>query len=51
MSIEKIKEYPKPCFHPDHNPPGLIVLDPGEYKHICPSCGYVTIFSVPYITC
>lgn len=28
------------CFHPEHNPPGYIVLEPGIYEYVCPGCGY-----------
>lgn len=51
MSLEKIKEPKEPCFDPEHNPPGNICLSPGTYKHTCPSCGQVTIFEVPVVTC
>ena len=37
----------KPCNHPEHNPPSLISLPPGTYEHICPGCGYKTVFVVP----
>lgn len=51
MPLEKIAE-PKPyCIHPEHNPPNLISLDPGTYRYTCPSCGEVTVFVVPMITC
>lgn len=49
--LRKIKDAPKPCLHPEHNPPSHIVLEPGTYEHTCPGCGYKTIFEVPYITC
>lgn len=29
----------KPCLHPEHNPPGHIVLPGGIYEHTCPGCG------------
>lgn len=35
-----------PCNHPDHNPPGMMVFQPGEYEHECAGCGHVTRFSV-----
>ena len=50
MPTKKIKDAPKPCFHPDHEPPKLRVFEPGEYEHTCPSCGKVTRFTVPLIT-
>lgn len=49
--LEKIAEPKPPCLHPEHNPPNSIVLSPGTYKHTCPSCGHVTVFTVPSITC
>ena len=31
---------PDPCMHPEHNFPGMLVLEPGAvYEHICPQCG------------
>lgn len=29
----------KQCHHPEHDPPGMIVLRPGVYEHVCPACG------------
>jgi hypothetical protein len=51
--IKKIKDYsPKEiCLHPEHNPPGMMVFEPGEYEHTCPACGKITRFVVPLITC
>lgn len=37
----------KPCQHPEHVPPGMIVLEPGRYEHTCPGCGRVIYFTVP----
>jgi hypothetical protein len=48
--VRKIADAPGPCLNPEHNPPSLIVLEPGTYEHICPSCGYRVIFTVPSIT-
>lgn len=36
------------CRHPEHNPPGMIVLPPGAYEHECPGCGAKTVFTVPH---
>jgi hypothetical protein len=47
--LRKIKDAEKPCFHPEHNPPMYIYLEAGTYEYICPSCGKVTIFTVPLI--
>ena len=46
----KIKEPEKICNHPEHNPPNMMVLEPGTYQHTCPACGKKTIFTVPLIT-
>lgn len=35
------------CQHPEHNPPGMIVLEPGTYEYTCPSCGARQYFVVP----
>jgi hypothetical protein len=35
------------CHHPEHNPPGHIVLQPGTYVHTCPGCGQTIVFTVP----
>lgn len=51
MTLRKIKDAPKPCFHTEHRPPMHIVLQPGTYEHICPGCGQTIIFTVPLITC
>ena len=37
------------CRDPNHNPPNMIVLNPGRYRHTCPSCGKVVEFDVPYL--
>lgn len=51
MSTIKIGESPKPpCKDLGHLPPKHIVYESGKYKHTCPSCGFVTIFSVPLIS-
>lgn len=49
MPLEKIKDAPRPCLSPDHKPPTQIVLEPGTYKHTCPDCGKVTVFTVPTV--
>ena len=44
----KIGDLPKGkiCRHPEHNPAGMIVRDPGYYEHECPSCGQIQNFTV-----
>ncbi len=49
--LKKIADAPKPCFDSEHNPPSHIVLEPGKYEYTCPSCGKVTIFTVPAVYC
>ncbi len=49
--IRKIFDAPKPCFHPEHNPPMHIVLQPGTYEYTCPACGKKVVFTVPGIYC
>jgi hypothetical protein len=39
------------CNHPEHNPPGLVVLKPGRHVWECPGCGERTVCNVPLITC
>ena len=51
MPLKKIADMPKPCLHPEHNPPTMIVLEPGTYEYTCPGCGEKTTFVVPQVTC
>ena len=37
----------KECHHPEHNPPGHIVLQPGAYEYECPGCGRISHINVP----
>lgn len=37
---------PRLCQDPEHKPPGMIVLEPGMYEHICPTCGKKIVFTV-----
>lgn len=48
MGLKKIADLPRQqfCRHPEHNPPGHIVLSPGVYEHTCPGCKSVFRFSV-----
>ena len=36
----------KTCHHPEHDPPTMILLEPGMYEHTCPGCGHVTTFRI-----
>jgi len=38
------------CTHPEHNPPNMIVLQPGMYTWKCPACGKEQTFTVPLIS-
>ena len=49
--LRKIKDAEKPCLSPQHEPPNMIVLEPGTYEYTCPSCGKQYVFTVPYIWC
>ena len=46
MTLKKIGEILRPCSHPSHDPPNMIVLPPGIYEHTCPACGYRVEFTV-----
>ena len=49
--LRKVSGPPKPpCRHPEHNPPNMVVLDPGTYIYACPGCLQETVFSVPQVT-
>ena len=37
---------PKACRHPEHNPPTMIVLQPGTYEWSCPACGHTVRVTV-----
>lgn len=44
---KKIGEPPQPpCAHPEHNPPSMMVFEPGTYEHTCPACGKKKVFTV-----
>lgn len=49
--LEKIADVKTPCMSPEHNPPNMIVLPPGVYRHTCPSCGNTVTFTVGGSTC
>ena len=52
MTLRKIKdldgwpEVQRPCTHPEHRPPTMIVLTDGVWEYTCPGCGHVTTFTV-----
>jgi hypothetical protein len=43
----------RPCRHPDHEPPKMMVFQPGTYEHECPACGKKIVFTVhgTYMSC
>jgi hypothetical protein len=49
--LRKIADIKPPCLNPEHNPPSMIVLQPGIYQHICPGCGHSTTFTVAGTYC
>lgn len=49
MTIKKIADIPRPCSHPEHEPPKYIVLQPGIYEHRCPACGAKRIITVGHV--
>lgn len=52
MPTEKIGEIPKEaiCTDREHSPPQHQVFKPGIYKHTCPTCGQVRVFTVQPVT-
>lgn len=51
MPFKKLSDDPLwnefPCSHREHDPPNMIVLEPGSYEYTCPGCGHVTYFQIP----
>lgn len=39
-------KYSDTCTHPEHNPPTMIVLEPGIHRYQCPACKYITVIRV-----
>ena len=48
MPTRKIKDLKRfnPCMHPEHDPPSMMVFEPGVYEHECPACHRVITFTV-----
>jgi len=48
VSLRKIKDIDDwaGCNSPEHDPPGMIVLESGVYEWTCPQCGHRTVFFV-----
>lgn len=51
MPFTDFVPYDEVCRHPEHNPPGLIVLKPGRHTYVCPGCGATALVDVPKVTC
>lgn len=52
MALEKIGELPdRMCSHPEHQPPNMICLPDGVYRHTCPGCGVEMVFTVANPRC
>lgn len=52
MPTRKIADAPpRPCSHPEHNPPSHRVFFPGTYEHQCPGCGATHVFVVSPVYC
>ena len=49
--LRKVADVEEPCMSPAHNPPTMILLEPGVYEYTCPNCGKVTRFSVSRTIC
>ena len=52
MPTKKIADPPlPPCRDSEHNPPSMMVFEPGVYEHTCPTCGQKMVFRVDGPTC
>lgn len=40
--MKKVADLPQACMHPEHSPPGHVVLSDGIYEHTCPGCGFTS---------
>ena len=43
VDFQPIKE---PCMSPEHNPPSMMVLQPGTHTWKCPKCGAIQKINV-----
>lgn len=41
-----LSQEPRPCLHPEHNPPRMRVFTPGLYEYECPACHQKVTFRV-----
>lgn len=49
MPFKKISSFstePR-CLHPEHNPPTMILMEPGVYEYTCPGCEHSQEYVVP----
>ena len=46
MPTTKIGDIKPPCTSREHYAPDMMVWPPGEYEHVCPSCGFRYKFTV-----
>lgn len=44
--LRKVADIPRTCTSPAHDPPTMIVLQPGVYEYTCPACGETFTFTV-----
>lgn len=42
----KIADLPRVCTSAQHDPPSMMVYEPGVWAHVCPSCGNRQVFTV-----
>jgi len=48
MPTRKIRDikFKQQCLDPEHNPPNMMVWEPGVYEHECPKCHKKQTFTV-----
>lgn len=48
MPTRKVRDLQQPqvCRDREHDPPSMMVFEPGEYEHWCPSCGRILRFVI-----
>jgi hypothetical protein len=45
--FEPLDERDRPCTSPEHDPPSMLVQQPGTYTWKCPHCGREVTYVVP----
>lgn len=48
LTPEEKERYKPPCNHPEHDPPGMIVIH-HPCKYVCPACGREVIINPPIV--